>query len=144
MDNRVFNINGRTKEQLTLAVKCLLLDEYNKKENVKGWYVNSKKGLVLTWLVKEGYKAHAFTDRMSNPTPMEEDELVDTLWNWLHSKEAKTIECEGKDAQLEDSDVSTELGWRLYTEDWGHVHDGSSMDHYSIAAFKPCHLWYGK
>ena len=93
MDNRLFNINGKTKEQLTLAVKCLLLDEYGGIK-VKGWYFNKQKGLVLTWYFdpdKKG-KVTPFTDRMGKPCVINEDELVDLLWNWLDSDEAKNVE----------------------------------------------------
>lgn len=39
-----------------------------------------------------------------------------------------------------------ELGWRLYVDKWGHVEEenGMTIDHYSIAAFKPAYCWYGK
>lgn len=51
IDNKVFNVNGRTKKQLELAIKLLLLDEYDKNNNVNGWYFREDKGLVLTWYV---------------------------------------------------------------------------------------------
>jgi hypothetical protein len=145
MDNKIFNVNGRTKEQLTLAVKLLLLDEYNKNKKVSGWYFNQKKGFVLTWSVHDGYKAMPFTNRMGVPTPIEDTELVDILWEWLHSDEAKTVTSNKWEGRVNDDDVSEEMGWRLYTEDWGHVNEtGSTIDHYSIAAFKMVYCWYGK
>ncbi len=143
MDNRVFNINGRTKEQLQLAVRLLLLDEYGQEQKVSGWYYTKEKGMVLTWYVGDKYKATPFTDRMGNPNDIKYDELVELLFNWLDTESAKNVICEGDDENA-DHDGSNELGWRLYTEDWGHINEGHSIDHYSIAAFKPAWLWYGK
>lgn len=145
MDNRQFNINGRTKKQLNLALKCLLFNEYDEEKTVSGWYFNPNKGFVLTWWVGENYIATPFTDRMGKPKPVNVEDLTEILWEWLTTDEAKTVEMSGWDEDA-DHDGSNELGWRLYMEDWGHVNMGGShsLDHYSIAAFKPAYLWYGK
>lgn len=144
MDNRVFNINGRTKEQLLLAVQLLLLNEYGEKQKVKGWYYSQKKGLILTWLVDNKYRATAFTDRMGKPSEIGEKELVDLLWDWLSTDEAKEVVCENWDADT-DHDGDNVKGWRLYTDEWGCIKETEhTLDHYSIAAFKPAWLWYGK
>lgn len=145
MDNKIFNVNGRTKLQLELAVKLLLLDEYNENNTVSGWYFSKKKGLVLTWWVGDGCEATPFTDRMGKKSTINGDELVDLLWNWLNTEEAKSVFFEGWDANA-DHDGHNELGWRLYVDDWGHVQkeNGITIDHYSIAAFKPSYCWYGK
>ena len=150
MDNKVFNVNGKTKEQLTLALELLLSDEYNfkKDKNVDGWYFNPKRGFVLTWYINERNDTQAFTDRLGNPKPIEIPELVDILWDWLQSDQALTFEIKGKwDEKIEgDSDVSCDRGWRLYTDEWGHINnpDGYTIDHYTIGALKPVWLWYGK
>lgn len=142
MDNRLFNINGRTKEQLELAIKLLLLDEYGDTKKVEGWYFDEKKGFVLTWYDSKDY-INPFTNRLGQKEPIEQSELVELLWKWKDSEEAKKVElCEWEEDT--DHDGSNEMGWRLYTEDWGHTYRGPSLDHYSIAAFKPCWLWYGK
>jgi len=151
MDNRVFNVNGKTKEQLKLAVQLLLLTEYNKKQNVRGWYFAKNKGLVLTWTDKKSSRNNVipFTNRMGQPEEINEDELTNLLWEWLSSDQAKEVihnEEDRWDAGFEDSDVSMDDGWRLYTDEWGHVKEenGHTIDHYSIAAFKKVSLWYGK
>ena len=146
MDNRIFDVNGKTKDQLKLAVQLLLLDEYDKKQKVAGWYFSKKKGLVLTWTIAETrHNPTPFTNRMGHPEDIKEDELTDLLWEWLSSVEAKEVEQDGWDKDLEDSDVSMSDGWRLYTEEWGHVKESEhTIDHYSLAAFKKVHLWYGK
>ena len=82
MDNRIFNVNGKTKQQLALAVQALLLDEYDGIQKVKGWYFNKERGLVLTWYVGNdsgNKKTIPFTNRMGQPTEIEPDELVDIL-----------------------------------------------------------------
>jgi hypothetical protein len=142
MDNRVFNVNGRTKEQLKLAINLLLLNEYNKVNTVAGWYYKKEKGLVLTSYNND--KTIPFTDRMGKATEIGVDELIDVLWDWLQSDEAKAVECVHWDADFH-HDGSNVLGWRLYTEDWGHIRETEhTIDHSTIAAFKPAYLWYGK
>jgi hypothetical protein len=144
MDNRQFNINGKTKEQLTLAVKCLLFNEYNEEKTVPGWYYSKKKGLVLVWHVNED--STAFTDRMGNPKEVNAEELVEILWVWLQTDEAKEVEHNDPWDYNADHDGSNDLGWRLYLDEWGCVKNdnGMTINHYSIAAFKPAWLWYGK
>lgn len=147
MDNRVFNVNGRTLDQLRLAVKLLLLNEYGDEKTVKGWYYSKKKGMILTWYVGSSHKdSIPFTDRMGKPTEIDANELSILLWNWLDSDEANNIKLDGWDKKFDDGDVSTEPGWRLYTDEWGHVNnpDGHTIDHYSIAAFTKAYMWYGK
>lgn len=142
MGNKLFNVNGRTKQQLTNAIQSLLLDEYGKFTKVRGWYFLKNKGLVLSWS-DDKTKAIPFTNRMGQPSEVSPSELIDILWDWLQTDEAKTVELGSWEEEL-DHDGSNELGWRLYTEDWGHIKNGHDTDHYSIAAFKPCWLWYGK
>ena len=81
---------------------------------------------------------------MGQPADVNSEELTDILWNWLSSEEAKTVEFSSWE-QDADHDGSNDKGWRLYTEEWGCITEkGKSMDHYSIGAFKPVYLWYGK
>lgn len=151
----VFNVKGRTIEQLEKAVDLLLFNEYGKYETIKGWYFEPEQGLVLTWYVGESQpKAIAFTNRMGIAEPISKEELVETLWNWLFTEQAKQVTYKEYhdwdhnhdwDHKLDDIDVSEDLGWRLYTDSWGHVKEGEyTIDHYSIAAFKPSWCWYGK
>ena len=148
MDNRFLNINGRTKEQLALGVKFMMLDEYGRQRKISGWYVNPSKGFVMTWLVKEDYIAKPFTNRLGIQCDISGEELVDILWDWLHSEEAKKIHLEDFEENILDFDGSTHLGWRLYVDHWGKVAKGidenSSLDDYSVCAFKPMYCWYGK
>jgi hypothetical protein len=149
MDNKVFNVKGRTIEQLEKAVDLLLFNEYGEYDKVAGWYFVPNKGLILTWYVGESQpEAKPFTNRWGQPEPISKEELVETLWNWLFTEQAKQVtydELGDWDKQLNDSDVSENLGWRLYTDSWGHVEKTKhTIDHYSVAAFKPSWCWYGK
>lgn len=150
MDNKVFNVKGRTIEQLEKAVDLLLFNEYGEHDKVRGWYFVPEKGLILTWHVGNDYlKATPFTNRMGIPTPIDKEELVETLWNWLFTEQAKLVTYNEQqhnwDIRLGDFDGSQDLGWRLYTDSWGHIEESmSTIDHYSVAAFKPSWCWYGK
>ncbi len=143
MDNRIFNVNGRTKEQLDLAVKTFMLDDNDDNKKVAGWYISKEKGLVLTWYVTGNI--NPFTDKFGRSIKIIDPiELSNVLWEWLKSNEAKTIECEGWDKYAE-IDGNNDKGWRLYTENWGCITEtNKSMDNYSLGAFKPAWLWYGK
>ena len=144
MDNKIFNVNGRTIEQLELAVQLVLLDEYGQHDVVSGYYVSPKKGMVITRDVTVG-KSKPFTDSLGNPKIIiGYKELASILFDWLMSPEAKTIECIGGDENYP-HDGSNDLGWRIYVEEWGHIRgDDNCLDHSSIFAFKPAYLWYGK
>lgn len=147
MDNKIFNVNGISKEQLENALKSLLLDDYGNYKKVKAWYYSKESGFVLCWGQKDDDKKYKlFTDRMGNSKPIEIGELIEILWEWLYSDEAKTVKLNEFEEKLNDFDVEEKFGWRLYTDDWGHIYnsDGYTIDNYSIAAFKPMWLYYGK
>lgn len=72
------------------------------------------------------------------PIPISPAQAAEMAFQWLESKEAKEVPMEGWDANA-DHDGSNEIGWRVYTEDWGHV-EGD----WNCIAIKPAYLWYGK
>lgn len=143
MDNKIFNVNGRTKEQLRAALDLLLMDEYGGHRKVEGWYFLKDKGFVLTWHADVKLGSTAFTNALGQPKVPTHEELTDILWEWLKSPDALSVPHTGWDHDA-DHDGDNELGWRLYTEDWGCVNRNGGIDHYSIAALKPAYLWYGK
>lgn len=144
MDNRIFNVNGRTKDELDLATKLFMTEEFGGTNKVMGYYLSEHKGLVLVSVLKP-HKSKPFTNVFGNPEAIT-DPLVlsNVLWEWLQTEEAKTVKTEGWDSFS--NDVGSCInGWRLYTESWGCISDGpESIDTYSIGAFKPAWLWYGK
>lgn len=135
MDNRVFNVNGRTKDQLKLALQLALFDEYDKNNTIAGWRTTKEDGLILMSYISSS------SSIQSNkfPVPLNYEQLVDIVWTWLKSDEAKHVEQSGWDIDAP-HDGHNNLGWRMYCGDWGRIGD----DWGSIIAIKPAYLWYGK
>jgi len=144
-DNRLFCVNGKSKKRFELAIRLLMASEYEKEYTATGWYFHKDKGFVLVWSCKED-KANIFTNRLGQPFPPTTEELIEILWEWLKSDEAKTVTTNVDWEENFDHDGSNGLGWKVYTEEWGHIHSiGQDLaDHYSFAAVKPVYLWYGK
>ena len=132
MDNRIFNVNGKTDEQLLGALK-LVFTQKGKGTTCKGTLFSKTKGLLLLWWYDK--------DDLGNslPAELEAEEIFPIVKSWLKSKQASEVECNGWDANSQ-HDGSNSIGWRVYCEDWGHV-DGIS---YTICAVKPAYMWYGK
>lgn len=129
MDNRIFNVNGKTKEMLLDTLKLVFQQESG--FGCKAWKFSKEKGLILCWC----------EDEESNKlmTSLGAEECLPFVWEWLKGEGAKTVECVDWDADA-DHDGDNERGWRVYCEDWGSVGNES----YAICAIKPVYLWYGK
>jgi hypothetical protein len=133
MDNKVFNVNGDTKERLLKALELVMGTT-----TVAGWRVEKTKGLILLWHVDKD-KGTAL------PTPLDFNATTDIAWAWLNSKEGQEFKPIDEWDTDTDHDGSNERGWRVYVESWGHIRDGkNSIDHYSICAIVPAYCWYGK
>jgi hypothetical protein len=133
MDNRVFDVNGCDDESLLVAL-ILAFKQQSTKATAKGWIKSPTHGLILLWHTNDA--ATAF------PNPMTADECLPIVKSYLKHVECTDELCSGWDADFSkaDNDVSTELGWRVYCEDWGHVNGNC----YAICAIKPSFMWYGK
>lgn len=130
-DNRIFNINGKTLEDLKLVTKLAFsIDGPNTK--AKAWRFIPNKGLVFLWIDSQS-KSNKF------PVPLDSDEVASMAFKWLKSDDAKTVPCLDEDSDY-DHDGSNSEGWRAYLENWGHVGD----EHYAILCIKPAFLWHGK
>lgn len=132
-DNRIFNVNGKSDEQLQLALQLAFMDQYGS-NTCKGWEFNPKKGLVLYQYYSDSHK-----EVNKFPAPMTAEDVFPIVKKWLHSDEAKTVPYEQWEGDL-DHDGSNIHGWRVYTEDWGHV-DGQWG---TLCAIKHAFLWLGK
>ena len=130
MDNRIFNVNGSTKEELIAAISLATMTTGGYK--IKCVAVNPKKGIVLY-----GYSPDK--DIQTLPVPIAPDVAATIVWDWLQTSEAKTIPHEGWDVNKK-HDGHNSIGWRAYVENWGHV-DGKWG---AIVAIKPAYLWHGK
>lgn len=135
MDNKTFNVRGRSLEELTLAIKlCLMIDSYGKEDRIKGWYFDPKHGLIALWSIDSNNKNHK-----ELPMAMGAEMFAPIAYAWIHSSEAKKIKLSGWDEDT-DHDGSNDLGWRLYLEDWGHI----GNERYGLFALIPSYCWYGK
>jgi len=182
MDNRLFNINGRSEYQFKLALQALLTDEYKTEDvdsydrtwgvigtGVRGYKFTYDKGLILYWYINkedvlpidnilEGidfpknllksvrkYKLDSLDEEIKKQVTIPLDILTFALWNWLENfNEIEKMKFKRWEDNA-DHDGSNEIGFRIYTEEWGHIKiNKHSIDHYTIGAIKPVYLWYGK
>lgn len=129
MDNRIFNVNGKSKEDLLQTIILALATSGSK--DIKGWSVNPKKGLVL---FSYGEKENKF------PVPVAPSSIIDMVWDWLKTDEAKKIPHENAWDSDHQHDGDNGIGWRVFVEDWGHVDGKWGV----VACIKPAFMWYGK
>lgn len=137
-DNRVFNINGRSKEMLLTALSLAQEQESGRKDCYAGWVEDPKKGLILLWHVGEHSPGNKFV------TNLTAEGVVEQVWQWLQEKKndpsAEIFKHTEQWDHDSDHDGHNSYGWRVYCEDWGHV----GGNHYSVVAVKPVYLWHGK
>lgn len=136
MDNRIFNVNGRTDEMLLDTLKLVFRQRQcgraDKEPTCCAWKFDPKYGLIILW--------SDYGDTTVNRIPdMTATQIFPMVQAWLASDEAIQTIREGWDRDL-DHDGCNGPGWRVYCEDWGHVANYSA----AICAIKPVWLWYGK
>lgn len=137
MDNQIFKVNGRNKEDLEKALN-LLCDlkgrpHVNPETPIKAWKIDTKHGFVIYWSGDEGTTPF--------PVPVSVETVVPMIWEWLQSNEAKAFVNDNTEEQKYDGgDVQNQRGWTLSVESWGH--GGGSF--YGIGAVRPSWCWYGK
>jgi hypothetical protein len=160
MDNISFNIRtdkeALAKESLLLALRvCCDYDPEGKKSHNKLFYkVYPRIGLVFSWHKHEGFKnVTRLSDEYTDQPGLFPD-VVEDAFKWVATQDPcdyTPAACELSEHQYEDehhdswdddyndSDVSTDDAWRIYTGDWGHV----AGEHW-CCAIKPVYAWYGK
>jgi hypothetical protein len=126
-DNIIFDVNGIEEEDLLNTLKLAFKISGR---NVEGWKIDNEKGLILFWDAENCNKL---------PTNLNAEQFFLAVVAFLKSEEAKNISCKDWDEKA-DHDGSNELGWRVYTEDWGMINGYE----YSFLAVKPAYVWYGK
>lgn len=134
MDNRILNVNGRTKAQLTLALQFAFKNGWDKNHQAVGWRMTDEHGLILYSIApskKEGYNSFL--------TAHTAEQCVELIWNWVHSEDSASVKLSDWCEDI-DHDGSNDKGWQLYLEDWGKVagHD------FVLCAAKPAYCWLGK
>lgn len=136
-DNRIFNVNGIGNDQLKLTLQLVFAQQQT---TCVGWMQTDKGLLLANYLGK---------DVIPFPVPLNAgltaDQTFPHVVTWLkhaHNmvySNSNAFWMPEQDDDPYDFDGSTELGWRVYCQDWGYV------DHtYVFCAVKPAYIWYGK
>lgn len=127
-DNVIFNVNGEGFDKLKATIQLAL-----GQGTISAWKFIKEKGIIFYSYASDNNK-----DVNRFPSKLGAGSIATMAFEWLKSDEAKTVPLEGWDADS-DHDGSNELGWRVYTEDWGHV-----SGEWNAFAVKPAYMWYGK
>ena len=131
MDNRIFNVNGKTEEQLISALEYVFNQVIQFNPTCSSWKMNNK-GLILYWHKEAG-------ECFPGNVDLSAKEVVPFVKKWLSNAKPEDFDLDGWDVNL-DHDGHNSIGWRIYCEDWGKVDDSP----YAICAIKPVYLWHGK
>lgn len=136
MDNAIFRVNGDRKSLFAATIKLVFeqhkgFDDAHSK--IEGFKFDKNYGLILYWCNKRP-EVNSFL------MPALPEDIIDMLWNWVHSDQAKEVNPSDGCEDMVDCDISTKVGWEIYREEWGHV----AGDCYAMFAIKPAYTWYGK
>lgn len=130
-DNRVFNINGLSKEMLLKTLE-LAFSQEGASTKANCYKIDPDRGMILYWYEQPG--------TIPFPTNMKPEEILDIVWAWLKSEPEVSTTYDADWDYDADHDGHNGRGWRVYCEGWGKVQDNSA----AICAIKPVYLWYGK
>ena len=130
MDNRLLNINGSGEELLLKAIEIACLQK-GYEQTIDTYKIHPKKGLILLFYSEDKSR--------KLPGPMTAKEILPIVQAYLRSDAAKEVEL-GDFEDDKDHDGHNTVGWRVYTDDWGHV----GGEHATICAIKRVCLWMGK
>lgn len=132
MDNAIFNVNGKTHNDL-LQTLTLAFNQKGANTTAVGWTTSPSHGLIFLWSMDSA-------DGQRLPVPLNAELCADVAYTWLAGKEAESIIPTGTwDIDL-GHDGHNSKGFRVFKEDWGHV-NGSWK---AICAVMPVYLWHGK
>lgn len=84
MDNKIFNVNGRSEQQFIETLRLIMLNEYGKETTAKGWIFDKEKGFLIV-----EYGNQSEMNRF--PSPLGSKELAPMIWVWLNSDEAMSM-----------------------------------------------------
>lgn len=130
-DNIIFKVNGIGLKNLEKTLDLLFNQAGHK--STKGFSFDKEKGLVFYW-------SEPTNEIQKFSEPHNFEQTAKFIEYWLTTSESNKVTLNGFEKDYNDSDVDTDRGWIVYTEDWGKI-DGKS---YSFFAVKPAYLWYGK
>ena len=85
MDNRIFNVNGKSDEQLLATLKLVFAQ---KGTTCKGTLFDKEKGLILLWWCDKESKGNPL------PTDLTAEEIFPIVKSWLKSKQSLEVDYE--------------------------------------------------
>ena len=136
--NQILNINGHEVDNqesgLLLALKIAFLQQGGNTK-CEGWTKSKDHGLVLYWSTVSVFSS----DVNVLMTPLSPENIIPMVLSWLSDNAPENFNLGEWDGDC-DHDGSNSLGWRVYKEDWGHVHNHWQ----AICAIKPIYVWHGK
>jgi len=130
MDNRLLSINGSGEELLLKAIEIACLQK-GYEQTIDAYTIHPKKGLILLFYSEDRSR--------KLPSPMTAKEILPIVRSYLRSDAAEEVEL-GDFEDDKDHDGHNNVGWYVYTEEWGHVGSESAV----ICAIKRVYLWMGK
>lgn len=123
-DNRYFDVNGESEEELALCLQLVLLLE--EKASFVGFRISKELGVVL--YDTPSSKMMPFL----SPTPAKEAAFA--VFQWLR------LQPNSEFAEWGSHDGDNARGWRVHMDFWG----GVDKDSDAVVAVKPTWLWLGK
>lgn len=125
MDNRVIDVRSEGRQSFDLAIQLLFTEKHSERKATH--YIDDPEhGLIFLWT--------ASPKAIKLPIQMDWKHAADMAWAWLAEQPTD------KYKEYCDHDGSDGKGFRVYTEDWGHV---AGMWE-AICAIQPIWAWYGK
>ena len=148
MDNAHINIRSQLEKDIWDSA-------YDLAVRVQGWKpksplrytIHKSVGLVTFWHDEIGSLSEQVeTENGKRTVFIENPDILkfpfnpnDFIWGWFNNQNPDDFNLERWEKKI-DFDGSLGNGFRIFTQDWGHVLDSS----YAIFAVKPIYAWYGK
>lgn len=132
MDNRIFSIQNEGREAFDLAMKIAFTSAPGNKAT--HFFDHPTHGFLLLWNDDSFYINNKKVKANKLPYAFDCKAAADLVWGWLQSKSDEDYK------DFLDHDGSNGKGYKVYSEDWGHV----AGSHYAFVGIIPIWAWYGK
>ena len=135
-DNRIFNVNGVSKDFFMEALDLAIRQSGYKPTS---WSIHHTKGFVLHWAPLD----NTFSNSNYTPFPshLSSKSIGNIIWEWMHEETQIKIHLDSEWDVDTDHDGDNGDGWRIYCEDWGNIDECGD---YAFIAILPVYIWYGK
>ena len=145
MNNAHIDIRGPLKREVWDAAYDIAVKVEGSREEIPVIYtIHKSVGLVAFWhkevgslSVREGQVTVGIEDPIFLPFAFDPKDFI---WGWLRNQGTNDFELGSWEKGLTDFDGSLGEGFRIFTQDWGHL----LSNPYAIFAAKPIYAWYGK